>query len=73
MDLLVETGGEILPFEIKLHSSPSVRLVKGLVNCMEDLNIKKGYVIYSGLDTYSLGHGINVIPAVSLLPVITFF
>jgi predicted AAA+ superfamily ATPase len=67
VDILIETGGEIFPFEIKLHSSPSLRLAKGLVNCMEDLKIKNGYVIYPGHDTYSLGHGVKVIPAESLL------
>ena len=67
VDLLVDTGSGLIPFEIKLHSSPTRSLVKGLVNCLADLRLPQGYVIYPGDETYSMGAGITALPAAELL------
>ena len=34
---------------------------------MQDLKISKGYVVYPGRETYSLGNHVTAIPAVELL------
>lgn len=66
-DLLIQKGNRLIPFEIKLHSAPSAKDVPGLISCMKDLSLDRGYVIYPGHDEYSLGGGIIVLPAEDLL------
>ena len=68
VDLIVDIGGYLIPFEIKLHSSPGKSMIKGLLSCMDDLNIKKGYVINYGQEIYSLKENVTVIPLKELLP-----
>jgi len=65
--LLVETGGNIIPFEIKLHSAPSRAMVPGLQSCMRDLGLSKGYVLYPGDKDYSIGKGIRVLAVEGVL------
>jgi predicted AAA+ superfamily ATPase len=61
VDLLVESEGNIIPFEIKLHSAPSKAMVPGLLSCMKDLGLSKGYVLYPGDTDYSIGQGMMVL------------
>jgi predicted AAA+ superfamily ATPase len=67
VDLLIERPGRIVPFEVKLHSSPSRRDVSGLVSCMNDLKLDRGYVVYPGSNDYPVGDGIRVLSAGRLL------
>lgn len=67
VDLLIETAGKLIPFEIKLHSSPSKNMTKGILTCMKDLNIDKGFILYPGKETYSLGNSIIAFPVNQLL------
>ena len=67
MDLLVEGGGRRLPFEIKLHSAPRAEDARGLLRCMSDLGLRRGYVVYPGVESYSLGHGVTALSASTLL------
>jgi hypothetical protein len=67
VDLLVETGGKLIPFEIKLHSAPSADSAVGLRQCMADLHLPRGYVLHAGRQRYSLGHGVTAIPAEAIL------
>jgi predicted AAA+ superfamily ATPase len=67
VDLLVESTGRIIPFEIKLHSAPTNKMVQGLNACMQDLGINKGYVVYPGDELYHLSETVTVIPAKKLL------
>jgi predicted AAA+ superfamily ATPase len=57
----------LLPFEIKLHSHPSSDMTRGLSGCMNDLKISRGYIIYPGEQSYSLGNGIWAVSASQLL------
>ena len=66
-DLLMELGSKKIPFEIKLHSSPSTSDTKALRRCMTDLHLSRGYVIYPGADDYSLGGGVMALSAGKLL------
>jgi uncharacterized protein len=63
VDLLLDLGSRLIPFEIKLHSAPSVQDAESLRRCMRDLGLRRGYLIYPGKDSYSLGEGITVLPA----------
>ncbi len=67
VDLLLDLGSRLVPFEIKLHSSPSVQDAESLRRCMRDLDLKHGYLIYPGKDSYSLGEGIKVLSAEEVL------
>jgi hypothetical protein len=60
---LLDLGSRLIPFEIKLHSAPSVQDAESLRRCMLDLGLRRGYLIYPGKDSYSLGEGITVLPA----------
>jgi predicted AAA+ superfamily ATPase len=61
-DLLIEHAGRLIPFEIKLHSSPSRQDLPGLFSCMRDLRLERGYVLYPGEEDYSVGNGVKVLP-----------
>ena len=67
VDLLIETGGRLVPFEIKMHSAPDGDAARGLRQCMADLGISRGYLVYPGHQRYSLGGGVTVLPADDLL------
>lgn len=63
VDLLVDTGTGLLPIEVKLHSAPGSDSAAGLRRCMQDLGLKRGWLIYPGREAYSLGEGITAVPA----------
>lgn len=63
VDLLVDTGTELLPIEVKLHSAPGADSATGLRHCMHDLGLKRSWLIYPGRESYSLGNGITAVPA----------
>lgn len=67
VDLLVESKGKLIPYEIKIHSSPVLNDVRGLVACMEDLKIAVGYVVCNCRETYAMGKGIIAISAEATL------
>lgn len=67
VDLLIDRGNRRVPFEIKLHSAPTPADARGVVTCMADLGLSRGYVIYPGRDSYSLGRHVTAIPAAQLL------
>ena len=57
----------MIQLEIKLHSAPAKALVKGLFSCMQDLDTARGFVIYPGRESYSLGASVEVVPAHEVL------
>lgn len=65
--LIIIREDRLIPFEIKLHSSPDQAAVKSLVSCMTDLGLKQAYLIYPGNEDYSLGNGITALSASKLL------
>ena len=67
VDLLLDYGNRHVPFEIKLHSAPTLDDARGVVTCMEDLGLSRGYVIHAGREQYSLGQHVTAIPAEQLL------
>lgn len=67
IDLLIDLGKKKIPFEIKLHSAPTASDASGLRQCMQQLNIKRGYLIHSGRQNYSLGSGVTALSAEEIL------
>ena len=67
VDLLVDTGGKLIPFEIKLHTAPGADAAIALRQCMADLHLPHGYVVHAGRQRYSLGQGVTAIPAEAVL------
>jgi hypothetical protein len=59
----VNTGTELLPIEVKLHSAPGTDSATGLLRCMRDLGLKRSWLVYPGRESYSLGEGITTVPA----------
>ncbi len=66
-DLLIQKGGRLIPFEIKIHSSPGGGDAAGLISCIKELKLDRGYLIYPGTADYSLGHGVRALSAKNLL------
>ncbi len=67
VDLILENAGRIVPIEVKLHTSPVAKDLRGLSQCIQDLDAKTGIVAHGGSQTYSIGGKIQAIPAAELL------
>ena len=66
-DLVVESAGRVVPFEVKVKSSPDRDDAAALRRVMEDLRADRGYVVHGGTETYSLGEGVQALSASRLL------
>ena len=44
VDLLVDTGSELRPIEVKLHSAPGTDSATGLRRCIHDLGLKRSRI-----------------------------
>ena len=65
VDLVIVKGDKpVLCIEIKLSLSPLP--TQGFFNAMNDLNCKKGFIVYPGDDAYSIRHNVKVIPVMKL-------
>jgi uncharacterized protein len=62
VDLLLRVGRKLLPIEIRLGASTDPRSLVGLRQCMQDLDLKRGYVVTTGTERRELGRGIAVVP-----------
>lgn len=62
VDLLLVHGRRIVPIEIKLGASVDPRSLAGLRQCMKDLALKRGFVVYSGDERRSVSPGIELVP-----------
>jgi predicted AAA+ superfamily ATPase len=62
VDLLIVEGKRILPVEIKLGAAVDHHAVAGLRQCMQDLGLRRGWVICSARERRRIGSTIDVIP-----------
>jgi hypothetical protein len=62
VDLLIADGQRLIPVEIKLGSTVDARSLNGLRQCMADLSLRRGYVVYSGLERRTLDGRIDLVP-----------
>jgi predicted AAA+ superfamily ATPase len=66
IDLVLEfPGGERWAIEIKRNSTPSIS--KGFYGGCEDIKPEKRFVVYSGLESFSMGEGILAISLPNLM------
>jgi len=62
VDLLLISGQRILPIEIKLGSAVDTYALAGLRQCMKDLSLERGWVVYSGKERRKVGESIELVP-----------
>jgi predicted AAA+ superfamily ATPase len=62
VDLLLAHGRRLVPVEIKLGAAVDSRALAGLRQCMSDLSLKRGFVVYTGEERRSLGRSIELLP-----------
>ncbi len=62
VDLLLGQGQRLVPIEIKAASHLGQYDLAGLRNCMKDLALQKGYIVYRGDEFFALGRDIEVVP-----------
>ena len=63
VDLIVEFNGTVVPVEIKLHTSPIASDLRGLFNCITDLNAEYGIVLHGGTMAYTIEGKVQALPA----------
>lgn len=61
-DLLIENGRELLAIEIKAGSSLSSKSLLGIRQCMNDLGLRSGFVVYRGERSLRLAPGLSAVP-----------
>jgi hypothetical protein len=66
VDLLISAGRRMMPIEIKLGSSVDRRALAGLAQCMRDLSLNRGWVVYTGSHRRTASRGIELVPWESL-------
>jgi hypothetical protein len=62
VDLLLVHGRKVLPIEVKLGAAVGPREVLGLRQCMADLGLRRGVVVYGGDERRRLSDGVELVP-----------
>ena len=62
VDLLIKSGQSTWPVEIKLGIDVSQYDTAGLRHCMEDLKLKRGFIVTRGDEIRPIGRGIFALP-----------
>ncbi len=64
VDFVVDTGGKLIPIEVKLSATPRAAMASGIRAFCEDLGAraKPGYVIHPGNVRLPLGSGVTALP-----------
>lgn len=65
LDLVLERGGERIALECKASTSPTVS--KGFWTALDDLRIRKAFVVAPVASPYPIGKGVRVMPLAHLL------
>jgi predicted AAA+ superfamily ATPase len=68
VDILVETGGRVVPIEVKLSATPRPAMAKGVVALRADLGERAlpGYVVHPGDIRLPLAPGVTALPFAKL-------
>ena len=62
VDLLIVEGRRVLPIEIKLGAAVDHRSVAGLRSCMQDLGLRRGWVVSSGRERRRSSPQVEIVP-----------
>lgn len=57
VDIIMEVGGQTIPFEVKYRSQPNVADLKGLLELCKAKSISRGYVVTKSVSDFGLLHG----------------
>ncbi|RMG00123.1 MAG: ATP-binding protein [Nitrospirae bacterium] len=68
VDIVIDSGGKLIPIEVKLTSTPRPEMAKGLQSFREVFGdmASPGYVVYMGNARLALGGGVTTLPFKSL-------
>lgn len=68
VDFVVETGGRLVPIEVKLSATPRPAMASGIMTFQEDFGDKAmpGYVVHPGDMKLPLGSGVTALPFAEL-------
>jgi predicted AAA+ superfamily ATPase len=68
VDIVVETGGRLVPIEVKLSGTPRPAMASAIKTFHEDLGDKAmpGYVVHPGDVMLPLGSGVTALPFADL-------
>jgi len=68
VDIVVETGGKLVPIEVKLSATPRPAMASAVKTFRRDMGDKAmlGYVIHPGSVTLPLGPGVKALPFAEL-------
>lgn len=64
IDLIIKNKNELVPVEIKYSLTP--KLSKGFRIAINDLNCKKGFIIYPGDESYPINENVSTLPLVEI-------
>ncbi len=62
--MLTRGGKPEIAIEVKNSSTP--KLTRGFHTALQDLDIKRAYVVYSGTERYIMQHGVEAISLIDL-------
>ncbi len=62
VDLLIVAGRRILPVEIKLAAAVGPHELRGLRQCMQDLSLRRAWVITTAIERRTFAGGIEIVP-----------
>jgi len=68
VDLVVETGGRLIPIEIKTSLRPNEAMIKGIASFQKDYQkvVQPGYLVHTGKDRAPLARGVESLPLAEL-------
>lgn len=68
VDIVVDTGGKLVPIEVKLSATPRPAMASAIRTIQKDLGDKSmpGYVVHPGDITLPLGSGVTALPFANL-------
>lgn len=62
VDLIIDGGNRKAAIEIKLGGAPSIQSLQALRQCLKDLGIRQGLVLYGGREDTRVGKDIRLVP-----------
>ena len=68
VDIVVETGGKLVPIEVKLSATPRPAMASAVKTFRKDLGDRamSGYVVHPGEIALPLGQGVSALPFAEL-------
>ncbi len=62
VDLLIQDGRRIVPIEVKLSGTVEPRAIQRLRRCVQDLGLRRGWVVHGGKERRSVAADVELVP-----------